>query len=72
MRPVILLKPSSFLILLNDPLCIGFMYANYLVERSSRWKIYSHQVGWVNYPLSQQVINKCIRESFTAIIYSIT
>ena len=29
-------KPIFFLFLLNDLLCIGFMYANYLLEWSNR------------------------------------
>ena len=35
-RPVLGLKPIFLLIILNLSLCIGFMYANYLVEWSNR------------------------------------
>ena len=31
-------KPVFYLILLNNPLCIGFIYANYLVEWSNSLK----------------------------------
>ena len=38
-RPVFGPKPISFLILLNDPAYIGFMYAHYLLEWSNRIQI---------------------------------
>ena len=47
-----LTQPIFFLILLNDFLCIGFMYANYLWNGARVWKICSNSAGGVtsNYP----------------------
>ena len=48
--PVFWLKPIFFLILLNDPLYIRFMYANYLVELSNRLDDIFKLNGWGNFP----------------------
>ena len=49
-RPVLGLKSVFFLILLNDPLCIDFMYANDLVEWSNSLEDIFNLSGWGNFP----------------------
>ena len=59
-RPVFGLKPIFVLILLNDLLFIGFMYANYIVEWVNRledmFKLNGR--GNISLTLTQLVINK--------------
>ena len=48
-RPAFWLKPIFFLILVNKPLCIGFMYANYLMEWSNSLEDMFKLSGWSNF-----------------------
>ena len=58
-RPVLGLKPIFFLVLLNGPLCIGFMYAHYLVARSNSLEDIFKLSGLGFFPSNPTGENKC-------------
>ena len=49
-RPIFGSRPIFFLILLNIPLCFGFMYANYLVEWGNSLEDIFKLSGWGIFP----------------------